>query len=240
MAALRSKVFVRKNSITGFFCFALVITLLTLSASAAGSVRVNKISEKYSEGNYNCSIEYPYLSGLYDLKRQELINTGFTEKAKNLRAQAEYQSRSGAVQADMSYKVTRNQGGMMSLVTTSTVNSTNLKKQTKDGLTVNTVSGKEFYLEDLFIKNADYIKVLSERVKPLNESNNVSKTALMRTTIKIGENQEFYLTDDKLVLIINEDSTSSNESNVDSTTKEYAVPLIDLLDILNEQLTDKY
>lgn len=229
-----NKALVKKNPLTGFFCFALAFLFFTIPASASGSVRINKVSAKYKDSNLDCMIEYPQISGVNDTAVQHKLNVGFIEMAKNLRTEAEYGAKSGAVNAKMGYKVTRNRGGIMSLVVTENISASGGQKPSAAGLTIDTVTGKRYFLSDLFIDNADYVAVLSDRVAAVR-AKGMSDNGASGSASKISANAAYYLTEDSIVII----EKQGNDYDINCTVKEFAIPLKEVKEIIRPQIIEK-
>lgn len=217
-----NKTLVKKNPLYGFFSFALAAVIFTIPASASGSVRINAVTERVSEQNLDCSVKYPQLYGIKNTDAQEKLNVGFLEMAKVVRTEAIYGAKSGAVKASMDFTVTRNDGGILSLVVNKNITSPSGRNPDKIGVTVDTVTGRRYLLSDLFIENADYVATLSDAISS-------------QSILRISTNQGFYLIDDKLVVIVGQGKISDN----DYTVKEFAIPLKQIKEILKPQFTDK-
>lgn len=229
-----NKTLVKKNPINGFFSFALAAVILTIPASASGSVRINAVTEQVSEQNLDCRVKYPQLSGVKNTEAQEKLNVGFLEMAKGVRTEAVYGAKSGAVKANMDFTVTRNDGGIMSLVVNKNITSPSGRNPDKIGVTVDTVTGRRYLLSDLFISNADYVATLSDSVRSL-EKTGTTDSGSSQPVLSISTNQGFYLTSDKLVVIVRQGKIF--DSNC--TVKEFAIPLKQIKEILKPQFIEK-
>lgn len=224
----------KKNPLYGFFSFALAALILTVPASASGSVRINAVTEKISEQNLDCQVKYPQLSGLKNTDAQEKLNVGFLEMAKGVKTEAIYNAKSGAVKASMDFTVTRNEGGIMSLVVNKDITSTSGRNPDKIGVTVDTVTGRRYLLNDLFIDNADYVATLSDAVRSL-EKTGTTDSGSSQPVLSISNNACFYLTSDKLVVVVRQGKISDS----DCTVKEFAIPLKQIKEILKPQFSEK-
>lgn len=219
------------RQITGI---AIAAVLLSTPGSALGSLRVEKITTRLSEQNLTCQIEYPHISGIVIAQNQQLLNVDFAEQAKIFSAKADYAAKSQTVKAKMDYHVTRNQDGILSLVIRRTIVAQNGAQigalQEYNGMTIDTVRGQRLFLSDLFIQHADYVATLSGQIQDRIVKSRLNEK-MIRKFEKISENQEFYLTGDKLVLIFSQGQYFTDECGV----KEFAIPLKSLEEILKPQ-----
>jgi Protein of unknown function (DUF3298). len=209
---------------------AVAVLLFVTPAFALRSLRVEKISSQSSQPALDCRITYPHISGVVNGQNQQLLNVGFAEQAKIFRAKADYAAKSGTVKADMDYRVTRNQDGVLSLVIRRTISAANGVQREFTGVTIDTVSGQRFFLSDLFIDNADYVATLSGQIQQkITQSRMAEK--LVRKFDRIGANQAFYLTGDALVVFFSQGEYFSD----DCAVTEFAIPLKSLEGILKPQ-----
>lgn len=217
-----------KSPSRGLFCFVLCAAFLAGPAAAAGSVRVERISEQVSGDTLDCRIAYPHLTGITDGDGQRKLNVAFLEQANTLRTRAAYEAKSAKVRAKLDFTVTRNSGGVMSLYTKESVDSGGGEKVAQKGVTIDTVTGRRILLSDLFIGNADYVATLNAEVK--------SQTAKSPAGDfdAVGENAGYYLTAGKLVVLIGQSGNDSDGSAV----KEFAIPLKTIEEILKPQFLD--
>lgn len=217
-----------KNPVIGFFCFAVALILMTGSATAAGSVRVDKVSEQMTDSNLTYNITYPHISGICNESMQQRLNVAFKERAQIIHTKAKYESRSGTVNADMSFDVKRNQDGVMSLVLKEKINSVKGERLDMTGVTVDTVTGQRYRLCDIFIDNADFSKVLTDLVMA-RESKNGQEPSFY----KISGHEDFYLTTDSLVLLIRQGDFCTDKCSV----QEFTIPLKDIDKMLKPQFS---
>jgi len=224
----------KKSPFRGLICFVITFVFVASPVSATGSVRVDRIAEQSSEPALKCRIDYPHISGLTDENMQHKLNVAFNEKANVFRTKAKYEAKSGTVDADMGFKVTRNQDGVMSLVMKEKINAGKGEKLTQTGVTIDTVTGRRYFISDVFIDNADYVAVLSAQVKSQIERQGLDLRQVKRFK-KISENADFYLTGERLVVFLKQGEYFSDECSV----KEFAIPLKTLEQILKPQFIDK-
>lgn len=215
----------KMNPLCGFVCFALIFMFLASPAFAAGTVRVGRITEKESYSSVQSSIAYPNISGISDTKQQNRLNVAFMEMAKTFRTKAEYEAKSGTVNANMDYKVMRNQDGVMSLVVKESINSGRGQDVSQIGVTIDTVTGRRYLISDLFIENADYVDTISDYIN--SKQRNKSDASF----VKVSENADYYLTRDAIVLFFKQGENTNKECAV----KEFAIPLKTLKGILKPQ-----
>lgn len=208
--------------------------LFVTPASALRSLRVEKISTQQTRPALECRIDYPYISGIVRCKNQQQLNVGFAEQAKIFLAKADYAAKNGSVKAVMNYRVTRNQDGVLSLVTkrsiTATSGSQGTLQQEAASVTVDTVSGQRLFLSDLFIQNADYVATLSGQIQQKILQSRM-KDKSVRKFDKISENQSYYLTGDALVIFFKQGQYFTD----DCAVPEFAIPLKSLEGILKPQ-----
>lgn len=221
----------KKKPVCGFFCFAIALIFLASPVYASGSVRVDKVAAQMSDSSLNCHIVYPHISGLNDENMQQRLNVAFMEMAKIVHTKAKYEAKSGTVDADMDFNVTRNQDGVMSLVMKENINSSKGKRFAQTGVTIDTVTGRRYLISDLFIDNADYVATLSAQVKSQLERNRQSGNQVKEFN-QISENADFYLTADTIVVFFKQGEYFSDECAV----KEFAIPLKALKAILKPQI----
>ncbi len=178
---------VKKRPYSGLICFVLSAVLFTSPVFAAGSVRVDRVAEQVTGENLKCETAYPHISGLNDKNMQQKLNVAFKEKADVVRTEAKYEAKSGNVNAKMDFKVMRNQDGVMSLVMKESIVAGKGEKLTQTGVTINTVTGRRYFISDLFIDNADYVSTLSAQIKSKIESSQLS----VKGFDKISENADY-------------------------------------------------
>lgn len=221
----------KKSPLHGFFCFLLAAILAIIPVSAAGGVRVEMVSENLSEPSLNCRIAYPHIEGMNNRDRQERLNVFMREKAKAVETKAQYGAKFGSVAAEMNFKLTRNSGGIMSLIVKDKMVSGKTESFSQTGLTVDTVTGRRYLLCDLFVDNADYVEVLSEQVRAQIEKQGLDRKQV-REFKRISENEDFYLTPDSVVLFFEQGEYFSS----DCAVKEFAIPLKSLTGILKPEV----
>jgi len=221
----------KKSPWFGLFCFSLAIFLTLTPVLAAGSVKVEKVTENISQPSLDCRISYPHLDGINNQDMQERLNVFIKERAKTVETKAQYNAKFEKVNAVMDFKVTRNNDGIMSLVIKDKISSAKGDNYSQTSLTIDTVTGRRYFLSDLFIDNADYVEMLSGQIK-----NQISRTGLDKKQIKtfkrISANEDFYLTPDAVVVYFEQGEYFSN----DCAVKEFAIPLNTLSGILKPRI----
>ncbi|HEX2938246.1 MAG TPA: DUF3298 domain-containing protein [Ruminiclostridium sp.] len=215
----------------GLFCFSLAFVLAVVPVSAAGSLRVEKVSESVSVPSLNCRVSYPHIDGISNLSRQERLNVALKESAKTVETKARYDAKFGNVNADVDFIVTRNNNSIMSLVVKGKISSGKSESLSQTGLTIDTVTGRRYLLADLFIDNADYVETLSNQIKT-----QIARSGLDKRQVKefkrISENEDFYLTSDSVIVFFEQGEYFSS----DCAVREFAIPLETLAGILKPQV----
>lgn len=214
----------------GLYGFALAGILLISPVSAAGSLRVGRVTtESVGQGfKFHCS--YPRIDGLHDETVEQTLNVKFKEDALCALKAAENASKSAEVNGIYDFKITRNTGGLVSLAAGSTVNYPGRAFHDQKAFTISTVTGKKLLLPDLFIKNADYVGVLSDEIRSQTTKKRIaSKQAVFK---QISENENYYLTNDSIVIFFSQGRYFDSTNGV----PEFVIPLKTLDGILRPEL----
>lgn len=194
----------------------LAAVLLTVFAGAAGSLHVQKMAVPTPEAGLEYSCAYPRVEGIQNSSNQQMLNVRLREKAMTARSAAAlaYREHSGGVNGSFDFDVTRNRDGLLSIRLTSTLTRDGQTRARREGVTVDTVSGKTCRLGDLFLEKADYTGALREQITKQSGSAGTAATA------KISPYAEFYLTDDALVVIAGRPGGADGRE-----IPEYRIPL---------------
>lgn len=154
---------------------------------------------------------YPRISGIGNAQNQQKLNSSLREQALCAQKQAEYAAKTAPVQGSFGYKVTRNESGMFSLVSTRILTQSGKTSTVCKGLTVDTANGKSYALRDLFVDHADYVGVLSEQVRAQIREKGLKQRGSFK---QIGAEQDFYLTKTELVLLFPQGTSFHEEYGV--------------------------
>ena len=181
----------------------LTAAMLTTTAFAAGSLHVTRMTNNSAQPGLNYSCAYPRLAGIQNDAKQQRLNIRFKEMAQTARLSAELEAKmlpGAAAEGGYDFKVTRNAGGILSIKLTDTLKRYGRTQAKSGGVTVDTVSGATYRLGDLFFDKADYVTIISEKIEKQISQRGLDQK-LLRDFKGIRSNEEFYLTDDALVII---------------------------------------
>lgn len=191
----------------------LISLALALPATALGSVHVEKVQSLENTPGIQYPCVYPRLSGIGNAENQRKLNSSFREQALSAQKRAAYAAKTAPVQGNFGYDVTRNEGGLFSVVTASTLVQSGRTFAVCKGVTCNTGSGRVYYLPDLFLDHADYVADLSEQVQAQIRKQGLT-SKLRRPFKQVGAEQNFYLTKDALVLIFPQGTSFTEDCGV--------------------------
>lgn len=198
--------------ITSFF---VALMIVTPPVTHLGDIAICAVSENAKGKNYVFSGFYPRFSGMGDKTMQKSLNVQMRELAQGALAR----SRAAAVRLQNGdrpggqtaegvfvYEVKRNGGGIVSLMFTDTLNNgKEPTKQIKSGLTFYAKSGKTIKLTGMFTNGEKGLGLLNRELKKqLDERGLMS--ALQKSNPVVDADQTFYLTEDCIVLVINENT----------------------------------
>lgn len=176
--------------------------LFILPANAAGSLHVTKMTEKSTLQGLDYSCSYPRLGGVTDSQNQQRLNVRFREMALTAMKAAEYTVKTSpgmAVSGSYDYEVKRNAGGILSIKLTDTLKTGGSGRINLNGITIDTVKGTSYKLDDLFFDNADYVTVINKEVmKQISQQGLQNR---LKDFKSIRKTSEFYLTGDSLVVL---------------------------------------
>lgn len=214
-----------------FFCLVFAFSLSAAPVSASGSLRFSEVSDSVDGPALKCRASYPHIDGMCNTAVQERFNVLMMERAKAMELRAQYNAKFGNVAADMSYNVTRNNNSVASLVLRDKIGTGKGESCSQMGFTLDTVTGQRYFLSDIFIDNADYVETLSEQIKAQIKSKGLYRKQI-REFKRISQNQDYYLTQDSLVLFFEQGEYFSS----DCAVREFAIPLKTLAGILKPKI----
>lgn len=178
----------------------LIALALTVPAFALGTVRVESVRLPTEAPGLQFTCSYPHIFGIGNDKNGQKLNTLLREQAQSAQKAAQYAALQAPAQGSFGFEVTRNQSGVVSLVTVSTLTQNGKTLAARRGLTADTATGAVYTLPNLFGQDADYVGVLSDQVRAQIQSKGL--TNKQRQPFKqIDRFQDFYLTNGELVLI---------------------------------------
>lgn len=195
-----------------FLSLILIFAVFLGDVYAADKVIVKRITKDYSGGfGYDLYFmaSYPKISGMDDVKAQNQINRTFRKNAQDAEKRARdtakelskhRETRKIKVTGIYDFKVTRNKGGIVSMIISDYLYSGGTHGITaKKGITINTTTGQVYTLASLFNENVDYVKILNRLIEKQIEARGLSN--YMLTEFKgIRKDQEFFLTNNSLVI----------------------------------------
>ena len=206
----------------------------SFSTGAVSQVRITSLEESYTEYDHTMTAKYPQISGMDNTDAQEKINAMLRDQANSTIAKARFNARESGcgLKGEVFYNVGRNDDGIVSILMTKRIGIQEVDYlEYKDGLTFNATSGQIYRLRDLFNTDADYVTAISDAV-----SRQITEQGLDNSQIrpfrKIDRNQDFYLTDDSLVVMVTENSFFTN----DEGAVEFSVPLSTLRPMFREDI----
>jgi hypothetical protein len=197
------------------------VVFMTTPALAAGSLHVTRMTERSEVPGLTFECAYPRLYGMGNESRQEELNVRLRELAATAKAEAELKakkSHSVPVSGKFGYEVKRDSDGILSLKLVSSLSAGKSRCETT-GITVDTVSGAEYTLSDLFRSDADYVSMLSGEVSRQIADRGLSGK-LLKPFRAIDSDESYYLKSDELVIILGGGYFSS-----DSYPEEFPVKL---------------
>ena len=178
------------------------VLMFILPADAAGSLHITKMTEKSTLQGLDYSCSYPRLNGATNSLNQQKLNVRFREMALTAMKAAEYEvktAQGSSASGSYDYEVKRNAGGILSMKLTDTLTAGGSSRTNLGGVTVDTVTGSTYRLDDLFFDNADYVTMINREVmKQISQKGLQSRLKDFRS---IRKNSEYYLTNDSLVVL---------------------------------------
>lgn len=185
----------------------------TVPVTALGHVHVETVQSPMNTPGIQYDCVYPRISGIANVQNQQKLNSSFHEQALCAQKQAVYAAKTAPVQGSFGYEVTRNEGGLFSMVTTRILTQNGKTSTARKGTTVDTANGKTYCLSDLFIDHADYVSVLSDQVQAQIRKNGLTDKQ-RRPFKQIGAEQDFYLTKSELVLLFSQGTSFTDDCGV--------------------------
>lgn len=180
------------------------------AASHENSIEVDMKSIVLNEDKLLLKIKYPAISGLRNIKVQEMINDKFKslalyilERGKELKKEIPHTGGMRAI-ATLDCKITYNKKSLLSVVFKNY-----LFGGGAHGLYIqyaysfNTETGQEYNLKDLFKNGVDYVSIINKEIARQNVGSNLVKK-IPNIPDTIESNQEFYLSDSGLVIYYND------------------------------------
>ncbi|HBT63412.1 MAG TPA: hypothetical protein DEB10_01960 [Ruminococcaceae bacterium] len=219
--------------------FAVMMTI-TAPVTQVGDIAICAVSEQVSGDQFMFTGHCPRFSGIGDAKAQKSLNAQMHEivqgalfRTKAAAAVLPTDDRSEQQKAEgvFGYEVKRNGGGVVSLLFTDTLYAGRADtKQAKTGLSFYTGNGEVFDLIGLFMNSEEGMEQINKEVsRQLTERGLV--TALQKQNPKIEAEQQFYLTNTDLVLIIPETTWFRREMG----TVEFIIPFAKMNRCLKNQ-----
>lgn len=200
----------------------LLTAILIMPTLAAGSLHVIRMTDHSDIPGlkYNCA--YPRLAGIQDNEQQDQVNVRFKEMAVSAKKSAELAAKrtpGKELSGNYDFSVKRDRSGLLSIKLNETLTGAGQPQIDCSGLTIDTVSGAIYQLGDLFFDNADYVSMISENVGKQISQRGLDKK-LLRNFKTIRRNEDYYLTDDELVIIL-----KSNYFPSDMAVQEFPIKL---------------
>lgn len=210
--------------------FAVLMTI-TAPLTNVGDIAICAISEQVSGDHFKFTGHCPRFSGIGDAEAQKSLNAEMRENVQG----ALFRTKAAAVvlptgdrseqlnsEGEFGYEVKRNSGGVVSLLFTETLNAGD-SNTVQTGLSFFTGSGQVFDLTGLFLNSEEGLKQVNDEVsRQLSERGLLA--SLQKLNPKINPEQQFYLTNNALVLIIPEMTWFRREMG----TVEFSIPLAQL------------
>jgi hypothetical protein len=209
----------------------ITVLLLISPANAAGSLNVQSMDGQSNRPYLEYSYSYPRITGLGDSINQQHVNVRLKERAMKAVKSAELASQTAteglAIKGSFGFNVKRNDGGILSIELNETLTGNSSPVLLREGMNIDTVSGKILKLQDLFKENADYKGLISDIVKKQLKTTGLDKKQL-REFKTINNYEEFYLTQNELVILPEPGKYFSQKSGI----IEFVISLKSLEDAL--------
>ena len=189
------------------------VVLPAWPVSALGAARVERVALPAEAPGLDFSCAYPRVFGIGSETNRQKLNLRLRERAQCAQQSARLAAASAPVHGSFDFSVARNSGGILSIVTTNTLTQNGAVRTEKHGVTVSTGNGTLYTLDALFLPGADYIGVLSERVRTQIAAQKLAGKQRKPFT-QIERYPEFYLTDRQLVLLVPQSTFFAAECGV--------------------------
>jgi hypothetical protein len=222
----------------GISSFLLITLFLVQSVSAASTLRVQSISNEINETQLRFKSNYPYIQGLHDEKKQQIINVMLKEKAETTQKTAQYATKmlagtNAVVDASFDYTVKRNENGILSFVINERITAGSGKgMNVQSAMNIDTISGKFYKLQDYFSEKADFVATISDEIKIQIKQKGLDKK-LLSDFKQIKRDEGFYITDNNIVIFFQQYEYFPYECGI----TEFEIPLRSLDGILKPEYT---
>lgn len=190
-----------------------VAFLPALPAQALGAARVERVSLPAEAPGLTFACDYPRVFGIGSEMNRQKLNLRLREQAQCARQAAYLAAASAPAQGQFGFEVARNSGGILSIVTANTLTQNGVTRTEKHGVTAGTGDGTVYMLDGLFVPGADYVGTLSGQVQTQIAQQKLAKKQ-RRPFTQIERYQGFYLTKDRLVLLIPQSTYFAAECGV--------------------------
>ena len=184
---------------------------VALNSVTENTVTVKTIKKAYSKTGLDVTLQYPQLSGSANTAVQDKMNALFKQEAqkavsegeKNAADLAEYRKEFGSSNPNncetyFDYQIKYNSNDIMSLIFLDYQFAGGAHGSTiQTAYTFNLKTGTQYSLKDLFMKDADYVSVISAAVKTQLDERDLT-IGLFEPFTKIASDQGYYLSNDGL------------------------------------------
>lgn len=214
----------------------LASVLAVLPVQAASRLSVQKNDGTVNGPGLKYEYSYPRLGGIGNANEEQKLNIMLKEKAIAYGKIAEFTSKSlsgtnAGVNGKFDYTVKRNAKGVLSVVMKNSLSASGKRGMDEQtAVTIDTVDGSVLKLKDFFIDNADYRERLCQAVTEQVKKRGLEPKLLQKIET-ISPNEDFYVTDNAIVLFFNRYRYFPYECGV----QEFSVPLNSLDGILRPE-----
>jgi hypothetical protein len=226
------------KKIRGVSSLILVTIFFVQAVSAASTLRVQSKSYEINELQLKFTGNYPFVQGLHDEKKQQIINVRFKEKAETTQKTAQYAAKmlagtNAKVDSSFDYSVKRNENGILSIVMNERISAGSQRgMNVQSAMNIDTVSGKFYKLQDFFNAKADFTATISDQIKIQMKQKGLDKK-LLSDFKEIKGDEDFYITNDKIVIFFQQYEYFPYECGI----TEFEIPLKSLDGILKPEFT---
>lgn len=182
-----------------------------LNSVVENTVTVKTIKEAYTKPGLDVTLQYPQLSGSSNSAMQDKMNAVFKQEAQKAAAEGvknaadleQYRkdfasSNPNNCETYFDYQIKYNSNDIMSLIFLNYQFAGGAHGSTvQTAYTFSLKTGDQYSLKDLFVKDADYVSVISAAVKKQLDERDLT-SGLFEPFTKIAEDQGYYLSNDGL------------------------------------------
>lgn len=215
-------------------------SMVTLSDLDENDVSINTVQISSENAALKTMVQYPVIEGLEDEKIQDEINLLFKriadaavqEGKENAALLAPYISKNpdmpGQCETYLNYQIKYNRNNYLSLIFQNYQYAGGAHGNTvQTSYTFSLESGQKYTLKDLFKPRSEYVTVLSDTVKEQLVKRELTE-ALFEPFEKIGEDQDYYLSHNGLVVYFQQYEIFPYAAGIQEFTVDYLL-LTDLL-----------